>query len=174
MSAIHSLAPSLDQIVSECSPGISPYPVPELLIGALRNWASSVALWNLALDPAGGGVQAPNSGCTGCTGIVTVSEQTHTVAFTRAYYQLGQVGKFVRPGAQRIASEHFVAYYHSPTGLTGTTYGLDDVAFVNPDGRKVLVAYNNSARPIQFAVSFHGLSFQYTLTGRTMVTFAWR
>ena len=51
MSDSHAQAPAADQIVTECSKGIEPYPVPEVLIGSLRNWASVVTLWNLALDP---------------------------------------------------------------------------------------------------------------------------
>jgi Glycosyl hydrolase family 30 beta sandwich domain len=36
------------------------------------------------------------------------------------------------------------------------TAGLDDVAFKNPDGSKILLAYNNSPRPIRFAVAWKG------------------
>jgi glucosylceramidase len=174
IGTLHYLAPSLDQIVSECSPGISRYAVPEVMIGAFRNWATTVALWNLALDPLGGPVQRPNSGCGGCTGIVTISERTHRVSFSRAYYQLGQVGHFVQPGARRVASGHFVYYFHPRPGVTGASSGLDDVAFVNPDGRKVLIAYANSLTPIRFAVSYRGGSIQYTLPARATATFVWR
>jgi glucosylceramidase len=174
IATLHELAPSLDQIVSECSPGISRYPVPEVMIGAFRNWASTVALWNLALDPLGGPMQRPNSGCGGCTGIVTISEQSHRVTFNRTYYQLGQVGHFVQPGARRVASDHFVYYFHPRPGVTGASSGLDDVAFVNPDGRKVLIAYNNSLAPIRFAVCYHGGSIHYTLPQRATATFVWR
>ena len=73
------------------------FPVPEILIGSLRNWASSVTLWNLALNPAGGPVQQPNSGCPGCTGLVTINQRTHRVRFSTAYYQLGQVSRLCNP-----------------------------------------------------------------------------
>ena len=85
--------------MSECSPGIIPYTAAEALIGSLRNWASVAALWNLALDPAGGPVQRPNLGCPGCTGVVTISEQTQAVSYGLNYYQLGQISEFVVPGA---------------------------------------------------------------------------
>ena len=54
MSDSHTQAPGADQIVTECSQGLAPYPVPELLIGSLRNWASAVTLWNVALNPPAG------------------------------------------------------------------------------------------------------------------------
>ncbi len=174
LTTLHRLAPALEQIVSECSPGISKYPVPEVMIGAFRNWATTVALWNIALDPLGGPVQRPNGGCGGCTGIVTISEQSHQVTYNRAYYQLGQVGHFVRPGARRVASNHFVYYFHPRPGVTGASPGLDDVVFVNPDGRKVLIAYNNSLAPIRFAVVYRGASLQYALPARATVTLVWR
>ncbi len=158
---------------SRSSPGIIPYPVSEVAIDATRNWASAVGLWNLALDPAGGPVQLPNTGCGGCTGLVTIDEQTHTAALGLGYYQLGQVSKFVAPGAFRIRSDRLVSDFHSPSGAYGVTAGLDDVAFLNPNGERVLVAYDNSPAPIQFAVQWRGRSFLYTLRPWATVTFTW-
>jgi glucosylceramidase len=173
MSTVRRLAPQLDQIVDECSPGITPIPTSEVVIGAMRNWASTVALWNLALDPHGGPVQAPNSGCRSCGGLVTIDEQTGAVAPTRSYFQLGQASAFVQPGAQRIASPHFVAYAYTRPGVNFVTPGLDDVAFRNPDGSIVLMAYNNTVSPFRFGVTWHGRSFSYTLPAGATVTFVW-
>jgi len=173
MSQLHGLAPMLDQIVSECAQQLVPYPVPEIMIGAIRNWASGVALWNLALDPSGGPVQPPNRGCGGCRGLVTINKRTHSVRYSLAYYQLGQVGRFVQPGAQRVGTEHFVVYYQRANRNYGATPGLDDVAFVNPNGTRVLVAYNNSLASIRFAVEWRGRSFAYSLAPRATVTFVW-
>jgi glucosylceramidase len=174
MSTVHGLAPALDAIVSECSPGIEPYPVEEVLIGSFRNWASAVALWNLALDPAGGPVQPPNGGCQGCSGVVTIDGRTHRASYNRAYYELGQMSEFVQPGALRIRSEHFVSYHYQGLAASPVTPGLDDVAFLNPDGSRVLVASNTSARRIRFAVEWSGRWFTYRLMSRATVTFVWR
>jgi glucosylceramidase len=174
MSRLHRVAPALDQIVSECSPPISPLSTAELLISSLRNWASAVAVWNLALDPQGGPVQAPNSGCAGCTGVVTISEQTHTVALSLTYYRLGQVSAFVKPGARRIGSANFVTYYLTRANTSVVSPGLDDVAFLNPDGSKVLIAYDNSAARMRFGVEWRGRSFTYTIAPQAMTTFIWR
>ncbi len=172
MSALQATAPNLDQLVSECDPNLTPYPIPEILIGAIRNGASAVSLWNVALDPSGGPVQPPNSGCTGCSGLVTISESSHSVSFNLDYYQLGQVGGFLEPGAVRIASTALVNYQQSPSVLAATP-GLDDVAFVNPDGGHVVVAYDNSSAPISFALQWNGHSFTYTLPPWATVTFRW-
>jgi O-glycosyl hydrolase len=174
LAALGQLAPTVEEIVSECSPGIIPYSPAEVGISSTRNGASAVVLWNLALDPAGGPVQAPNFSCLGCTGVVTVSEQTHTATLTGSFYQFGQLSKFVERGAVRIGSERFVSDFHLPTGAYGVTPGLDDVAFLNPDGTKVLVAYNGGTAASRFAVAWHGRAFTYTLQRGATVTFMWR
>jgi len=173
MAALHQIDPSLEQIVDECSPGLSPTPMSEVVISALRNWASIVALWNLALDPTGGPAQRPNHGCMGCSGLATVDPKTGGVALNATYYDVGQASAFITPGARRIASGHFVNYRYPGPGVNVVSSGLDDVAVQNPDGSLVLVAYNNSAAPIAFAVAWQGRAFTYRLAAGATVTFVW-
>ena len=173
MNTLHGLNPRLQEMVSECSPGITPYPTAELLISSVRNWASTVALWNFALDPTGGPVQPPNQGCPFCTGLVTINESTHKVTLSRDYYQLGQLSRFVQPGAVRIASETLVHYVYLGRGHNIATPGLDDVAFLNPDRSKVLVAYNNGTAPVAFAVDSDNRYFTQTLLPQTIATYVW-
>lgn len=173
MSQVHQAVPALDSIVDECSPGITPTPITEILISSLRNWASAVALWNLALDPTGGPAQLPNHGCKGCSGLATIDPQTGAVTLKQSYYDLGQASAFVAPGARRIASRTFVGYRYPGPGVSVVTPGLDDVALRNPDGSLVLLAYNNSTRPIRFAVAWKGRAFSYRLPAGATVTFVW-
>ena len=172
IAALHAEDPGLEEIISECSPGITPYSTTEVEISSIRNWASVVAMWNLALDPIGGPVQPPNAGCGGCTGIFTINPFTHAATATIDYYELGQVSKFVAPGAVRIASNHFVSYRYPPRQVV--TSGLDDVAFRNPDGSEVLVAYDNSPAPSSFAIDSHGRYVSYRLEPGSTATFVWR
>ena len=173
MSELHRAAPGLDQIVDECSPEIEPFGTTEFLISALRNWATVAAVWNVALDPQGGPKQAA-SGCPGCHGLVTLHEQTHTLSFGPEYFQLGQVSAFVQPGAARIDSPNFVSYGANSANSATVSGGLDDVAFLNPDGTKVLVAHNNSTLGIPFGVESDGRYFTYTIPAQAMTTFTWR
>jgi glucosylceramidase len=174
MSQFRRTAPRLDEIVDECSPGlITPTPTAEIVIASLREWASTVALWNLALDPHGGPVQVPNHGCPGCVGLARIDERTGTVSLTRSYYQLGQASAFVLPGAHRIASTHFVSYVYPRSGVNVVTPGLDDVAFRNPDGSLVLVAYDNAPSPVRFAVRWRGRALTDTLAPGAMATLVW-
>jgi glucosylceramidase len=175
MGSFHNQFPGLEEIVAECSPEILGFETIELLISSLRDDATTVLVWNLALDPDGGPVQAPDSGCHGCRGIVTVSEADGSVQNNVKYYELGQVSKFVRPGAVRIASTSKVTYYDQirPSRFRSTA-GVDDVAFVNPDGSKVLVATNTSEHNQRFVVTWHGGAFRYALPIGSTVTFTWR
>jgi glucosylceramidase len=176
MSRMHALAPRLVEVESECTSGrLTPGPPAQLEIASARNWASAVLLWNLALDPHGGPVQPPDYGCPGCTGLVQVNEKTRQYRLGRDYYQIGQASRYVRPGAVRIGSNTFVTDRNTDLRFHGgyTTPGLDDVAFLDPDGTRVLLAYNSGRSPAQFAVRWRGGYFTYTLAPKAMVTFHW-
>ncbi len=172
MSGLHGVAPGIDQIVSECSPGIIPYSPAEAIIDAVRNWASTAALWNVALSPAGGPVHHPNWSCRGCSGLLSVSEQRHTFSLGLGYYELGQVSKYVEPGAVRIGSTRLVRDFVDGN-RNGVTPGVDDVAFRNPDGALVLVAHDNGPSS-RFRLSFKQRSLVYPLQSGETATFIWR
>jgi glucosylceramidase len=173
MTQLQQQASRLDQIVDECSPEIRGFGTPEYLISTLRNWASVVSIWSIALDPNGNPIQTPNH-CGGCRGAVSIDQTTGAVTFLPEYYQLGQVSAFVQPGATRIDSTTFVTYTTNTSNIETVSSGLDDVAFLNPDGSKVLIAYNNSSAPITFAAGSNGSYFTYTIPAQAMTTFRWR
>lgn len=174
MTQLEQSAPDIEQIVDECSPEIRGFGTPEFLISSLRNWASVVSVWTAATDPSGGPIQSSND-CHGCRGLVTIDETAHTATLRTEYYQLGQVSSFVQPGARRIDSPSFVTYGVNGSNIETVSSGLDDVAFLNPDGTKVLIAYNtDQSAPISFAVESDGRYFTYTIPAQAMTTFVWR
>lgn len=171
----HQLYPNVTNLTSECSPGIIPYGASEAALSGLNNSSSLIQLWNLALDPQGGPVEPPNSGCTRCTGLVTVNPQTRKASLRLNYYELGQFSKFIKSGAVRVAASRFVTEFKSPTPPRyGVSAGLDDAAFLNPGGRRVLVVYNNSPVEQYFAVRWRRQTFTYKMPAKATVTFAWR
>jgi glucosylceramidase len=178
MSSFHASYQDATEIVDECSPEIMPMSTGELIIASMRNWASAFAVWNVALDRAGGPVQPPNSGCRGCRGVITIDERTKAVRYSSKYYQLGQFSKFVRRGAVRIGSPSFVTYRVTRSArhrrMPYAVGGLDDVAFQNPDGAKVLVVTNNGTTASTFAVRTDGRYFTYRLGAGAIATFNWR
>ena len=171
---LHDAFPGTEIWFTECSGSHGPTDPPaqvfsdtlkwhsrNLVLGVTRNWGSTVVNWNLALDPSGG---PHNGGCDTCTGVVTVGPG-QTVTRNAEYYTLGHLARFVRPGAQRIASTSF--------GTTGWNGAVMDTAFRNPDGTIVLVAHNENDAPATFAVAQGGQSFDYTLPGGSLATFVW-
>jgi glucosylceramidase len=157
MTTIYAADPSVGAYETECATGaaVTPISTPDLLIQSVQNYAKTVELWNIALDPNHG----PHSGgCPDCLGVVTINQNTGNVTYSNDYYQIGQYSKFVMPGAFHIASNSLVS--------------LTDVAFKNPDGSKVLVVYNDGASR-SFQVLWGNQSFTYTLPAGATVTFTW-
>ena len=158
MTTVHSSFPKSGVYETECSTGTSEAPIStiDLLMGSVQNYAQTVELWNLALDPNKG---PHTGGCADCLGVVTVNEANGNVTYNNDYYQLGQFSEFVTPGAYHIASN--------------TLGSLADVAFKNADGSKVVVAHNDGSSSSTFQVSWGNQAFTYTLPAGATVTFKW-
>lgn len=137
MSRLWEAFPEKLILVTECSGSHGPDDPPakvwadtlswqatNLLIPSLRNRASAVLTWNLALDESNG---PHRGGCETCSGVVTVlpgGESTRNAE----YAILGQAARFVPPGSVRVES-------------TGPD-DLQQVAFRTPDERTVLIVWN--------------------------------
>jgi glucosylceramidase len=166
-TTLHNAHPDRDIWHTECSDGtwigggafaaLFDRNMREMAIGVLRHWAKGTIKWNLALDTNNG---PTNGGCTTCHGTVTINQANGAVTYNAEYYALGHASKFVRRGAHRIASNTFAG-------------GIENVAFRNADGSKVLVAYNSATAAAAFKVRWAGQSFTYTLPGRAAATFTW-
>ncbi len=129
----------------------------------LRNAAKSYIKWSLALDQNRGPnlsqLGSPYGGCATCSPIVTVNNGTGAITKTIEYYTLGQYSKFILPGAVRVWSSD------TPTIVSS--------AFINPDGTRVLVAFNNSLSSASFQVQWGTQNFSYTLPAFGAATFVW-
>jgi len=127
------------------------------LITIPRNWSKSFIAWNLALDQNNGPTVLTNSINHGM--LLIRSDGTDQVTYRNQYYAIGQFSKFVVPGAHRIASP--------------TYNNLQNVAFKNPDGSKVVVAYNNQSSSQTVKVKWGNQSFTYNIPAKTAITFKW-
>ncbi|MFL6077602.1 MAG: ricin-type beta-trefoil lectin domain protein, partial [Mycobacteriales bacterium] len=129
------------------------------IIDYTRNWGRTVTKWSLAVDQNMG---PHTGGCGTCTGLITVhngDSRSGQVDYTVEYYDMGQLTKFVRPGAVRIAS------------TANST--IPNVAWKNPDGSKALIAYNGTGGTQPVKVNWGGESFVYDLPAATSATFTW-
>ncbi len=165
-SVVHNAYPAMETYFTECSGGEwSPdwganmmWNVRHLVIGATRHWAKGVILWNLALDETHG----PHlGGCGNCRGVVTVDSGSGAVTRNPEYYALAHASRFVRPGAQRIASSTAVA-------------GVDSVAFRNADdGSVILILANSGSVARQLQVHQGDQTLDLSLPAGSVWTLAW-
>jgi glucosylceramidase len=130
--------------------------VKNLVIGAPRNWSRNVLEWNLAADPEFN-PHTDDGGCTLCQGALTIGD---SVSRNVSYYIIAHASKFVRPGAVRVYSD--------------TVDGLPNVAFLNRDGRKVLIVLNDSDTARRFFVSSEDNTIaETTLPAGAVATLVW-
>ncbi|MGW7260887.1 ricin-type beta-trefoil lectin domain protein [Streptomyces sp. NPDC054834] len=162
-TTVHNQYPNLDAFGTEHSGGtwVANQQREDMnnIIDYTRNWAKSVTKWSLAVDQNMG---PHNGGCGTCTGLITVHNgdgASGTVDYTVEYYTMGHLTKFVRPGAQRIAS-------------TAST-SVPNVAWRNPDGSKALIAYNDSSSAKTVTINWGSQHATYSLPGKTSATFTW-
>jgi len=165
-SVVHDAHPDKDTWHTECSGGEwkpvwserLPWTVRNLVIGATRHWARGVLMWNLALDEKHG----PHlGGCSDCRGVVTIDSRSGEVTRNLEYYALAHASRFVRPGAQRIAS----------TAESGT---LQTVAFRNADdGSLVLIVCNSGGAEQRYSVQSGGQTLQAALPASSITTLVW-
>ncbi len=132
----------------------------ELIIGATRNWAKSVVLWNLALDQE----HKPYlGGCKTCRGVVTIDHSSSPTKVIPSvdFTSLAHASKFLSPGAVRIQSNTF------------DQGSLESVAFRNPDGSIVLIVLNSGGAPTPFNIGWKGTYASYRLDPAAVATFRW-
>lgn len=165
-ATVHDAFPDKDAWFTECSggewkphwPETLPWLMRHIVIGSTRGWARGVLMWNLALDENHG----PHlGGCSDCRGVVTIDSTSGAVTRNMEYYVLGHASRFVRPGAQRIAS-------------TPISQDVESVAFRNrDDGSLVLLVSNAAEQPRELSVAQSGRRFRTTLPRESVATFVW-
>ena len=167
MSVVHNANPDKGLYFTEISGGAwatdfsdnLQWQMANIFIGTTKNWSKTALLWNLALDENSG---PTNNGCADCRGVVTINSTSGTVTKNVEYYAIGHFSKFVRPGAHRVSS----------TAFDGGTQ-LDNVAFLNTDGSKVLVVSNSGSSQQTFIAKLGGRQFSYTIPAKSVVTIVW-
>lgn len=136
--------------------GDLPWHIKNLVIGASRNWAKTVLEWNLTSNPT----LKPHTdrgGCDKCLGAVTIDADS--VVRNPAYYIIAHASKFVEPNSLRIDSN--------------LIEGLPNVAFLRPDGKKVLIVLNESEAAKSFTVKDKEFRFTGSLNPGAVGTWVW-
>ena len=127
-----------------------------VIIGSMRNWSKNALEWNLANDASFG--PHTDGGCTVCKGGLTIGANG---AITRnvGYYIVAHASKFVPAGSIRIESN--------------STGNLHNVAFVTPEGRKVLIVENDGSAAATFNIKYNNKWAVTALAAGAVGTFIW-
>ena len=98
-----------------------------IVIGTIENWSAVVLEWNLANDAK----FEPHTpfGCTECKGAFTI--QDSNIQRNVSYYIIGQIAKFVKPGAIRTLS-------------SSTDVSLLTTSFNLKNGKKAILILNTT------------------------------
>lgn len=89
--------------------------------------------WNVLLDENGG----PNHVGNFCFAPIHADTKTGKLIYTNSYYYIGHFSKFIQPGAKRIS-------------CSTNRDKLQATAFLNPDGKMVVVVLNLSDERLPF------------------------
>lgn len=95
--------------------------------------------------------------------MVTINSQTGEVSRNVEYYSLAHFSKFVRPGSNRIGSQ-----------ASGNFSGMDFVAFLNPEGERVLVIANDNPNVRQLKIVEEDREMIYSLPAESVATIIWK
>ena len=109
--------------------------------------------WNVLLDEKGG----PNHVGNFCYAPVIADTRDGSIHYVNSYYYIGHFSKFIRPGAKRIASS-------SNRDVLQTT------AFLNPDGKVVVVVLNTSDKKMSFKLWVKGKAAEATSWEHSIMT----
>lgn len=109
--------------------------------------------WNVLLDENGG----PNHVGNFCFAPVHADTNTGKLMFTNSYYYIGQFSKFIQPGAKRIS-------------CSTNRDKLQATAFINPDGKVVVVVLNTSEEKLPFRLCISGKAAQTVSRAHSIMT----
>jgi glucosylceramidase len=123
------------------------------MINDLNNNTVGWTDWNVLLDEKGG----PNHVGNFCFAPIHADTKTGNLIYTNSYYYIGQISKFVRPGAKRIES----AASRSPLLTT---------AFRNPDGKIAVVVMNTTGKDMPFHLWMGGKAAETKSLAHSIMT----
>jgi len=123
-----------------------------------RNWSKTLVWWNIALDEEHG--PSLLGDWSTCRGLVKIGTRTGRVTRNVDYFTMGHISGFVDRGAFRIESSWLPDE-------------LENVAFLNPDGSKVLIVSNRTKKEKTFTVTDRGRHFSCTIPAEGAATLKW-
>ena len=164
-SITHTQFPNKSIFMTECSGGDwAPifgdnlvWDMQNLFIGVLNNWGNGSIKWNIALDQDNGPYVG---GCTNCRGLVTVNTLTNAISYNVDYYSVGNMSKFIQPGAYRIAS-------------SSSNPNVELTAVKNPAGQIVAMLVNSAKDPQQVVLRWNNQTLKFQIESQSVAAVTW-
>jgi glucosylceramidase len=127
-----------------------------VIIGSMLNYSKIALEWNLANDGSFG--PHTDGGCFDCKGAITINS---TEAYVRnvGYYNIAHASKFVPAGSKRIASS--------------LVDKLNNVAFLTPNGKRVLIVANEGDTKATFNIKHNNKWAKTALDAGAVATYIW-
>jgi len=162
LSQVHNAYPAKNVYFTEqytastgTFPGDLQWHLTNVIIGSMVNWSRNALEWNLANDASYG--PHTTGGCSTCKGALTITGSS--VTRNVGYYIVSHASKFVPSGSVRISST--------------ITSNLQNVAFLTPAGKKVLIVMNNNSTAVDFNIRFKGKWVTSVLPAGAAGTYVW-
>jgi len=126
-----------------------------IVLGTIQNGSSLVLEWNLAADAN----YAPHTpgGCTECKGAFTIEKGDYQKNVS--YYIVGQIAKYVGPGAIRTSAE-------------ANSNDLSVISFNLANGKKALIVLNKGNEQ-SIEVNQQNKIFNTSLPAQSVASFVW-
>jgi glucosylceramidase len=144
----------LMQTETECGDGADDWAAAEYTFSLMKhyfdNGAGAYMFWNMVLDETGTSRWGWRQNA-----MATVNRQTQAVIYNPEFILMKHFSHFVRPGAKKLC-------------LGGA--GANAVAFVNPDGEKVLIFANLGNSPQTLQIKIGGQSLAAEIPARSFST----
>lgn len=162
MSTVHNAFPNKNLYFTEQWTGANgsfsgdlQWHIKNVVIGSLRNHSKNVLEWNLANDPS----YKPHTpgGCSQCKGAITIDGNIYQKNVS--YFIIAHASRFIPYGSVRIESNSIP--------------NLHNVVFQTPEGKKVMIALNDTDNTEIFNIEINGKRALTSLTAHTVATFVW-
>lgn len=121
------------------------------MLGNLSAGANGILDWNLLLDEDGG----PNHVGNYCAAPIMLSNDGFEKRLS--YYYIGHFSRYIKKGAKKIAS-------------TSYTDKVEIVAFLNPEGEKVLVILNKENESVEVTIREKGKGINKNIEAHSITT----
>jgi len=170
LSVVHAICPEKALFLSECcvelaydsTTGKSSFAgvwehgerYGKQIINDLNNYSEGWIDWNLYLDEEGGPTYAKNF----CEAPIMIDKATKEIFYNPSYFYIGHFSKYIVPGAKRVFCGNDCESM------------LYTVAYINPDGEKVVVIENTSSRRKNITLTVDGKYTEFMVRPHAIIT----